>query len=66
MNDLLPSNCPYCSCVTTYAWRQKKIGHAPMGVMAGMVIEPSLEAVEIYCTKCNKTLSITPIMKSRD
>ncbi len=66
MVDVIPSNCPYCGKATTYAWRRKKVGHAPMGVTMGMVVEPSLDAIEIYCTNCNRTLSITPEVKKSD
>ena len=59
--DLTLTHCPYCGDPITqssYKWRVTTLTGA--GKIPG-TFEP-LQVVEIYCGKCQTTLSITPVL----
>ncbi len=58
MIDTKPTHCPYCEPPYDgkYAWRTvvvTTVSDIPSEV-------ETIKAIEIYCTKCRATLSITP------
>lgn len=59
MLDYTITHCPYCEAPYTgkYEWRLVSINSDAN--IPGEI--NSLRAVEIYCTKCQTTLSITPL-----
>ena len=63
MSDFAMTHCPYCGTFTQvkdtsiYAWRLITIHD---GVLPA--VSKPIQAVEVYCTRCNKTISITPLL----
>ena len=52
------THCPYCQdqqMQSNYAWREVLLSENVFGSTK------QLKAIEIYCSKCHRTLSITPI-----
>ena len=61
MIDSKPTHCPYCNPPYNgkYAWRVVLVDSVSYGVPSQI---ETIKAVEIYCTQCRATLSITPLV----
>ena len=58
--DIQATHCPYCGGAMlegVYSWREIEISGA--GKLPGTYTR--LRAIEIYCSRCHSTLSLTPI-----
>ena len=61
MIDKFPTHCPYCTPPYSgkYAWRLvaiNSVSDIPEEI-------ETIKAVEIYCTQCRATLSVTPLIE---
>lgn len=60
MTDGTNTCCPYCGAINNsgnYVWRFVNL----TSQMNFPEPSPVLQAVEVYCAKCHRTLSITPL-----
>ena len=62
MTDLIKTHCPHCGTTpnlgSQYAYRVIELKGTTRN-------DTTLPAVEIYCTSCNRTLSLTPLIPER-
>lgn len=67
MPDLTLTHCPYCEDGekggSIFQWRVVELETKPSNIPGEKVRK--IPAIEIYCARCERTLSITPVLTER-